>query len=210
MRKWDNGHRNSEWNYYLQLKLDTAPVFMHFPPKGKPKAADTMDIQRVGFSADAINKWISERTDIQFRLLRPPNWTGTAAGVVLLILIGGFLYLKRNNLDFIYNKTIWGFGAMVIKLLFLIQICLHSWNILFILIEEFIAKMLTKHLFSVFHAHYDFWSNVESHSRTALHSQIAQWNGRVHPWLVSRSIRSWDLHRHGAQYPFGFTFITLF
>ncbi|XP_043266906.1 tumor suppressor candidate 3 [Venturia canescens] len=101
---------------FQMLKLDTAPVYMHFPPKGKPKAADTMDIQRVGFSADAINKWIAERTDIQFRLLRPPNWTGTAAGVVLLILIGGFLYLKRNNLDFIYNKTIWGFGALFFTL----------------------------------------------------------------------------------------------
>lgn len=38
---------------------------MHFPPKGKPKTADTMDIQRVGFAAEAIAKWIGERTDIQ-------------------------------------------------------------------------------------------------------------------------------------------------
>lgn len=47
------------------MRLNTAPVYMHFPAKGKPKAADTMDIQRVGFSAEAIAKWISERTDIQ-------------------------------------------------------------------------------------------------------------------------------------------------
>lgn len=47
------------------MRLNTAPVYMHFPPKGKPKAADTMDIQRVGFAAEAIAKWISERTDIQ-------------------------------------------------------------------------------------------------------------------------------------------------
>lgn len=47
------------------MRLNTAPVYMHFPPKGKPKPADTMDIQRVGFSAEAIAKWISERTDIQ-------------------------------------------------------------------------------------------------------------------------------------------------
>lgn len=46
------------------MRLNTAPVFIHFPPKGKPKAADTLDIQRVGFSADAIGKWISERTDV--------------------------------------------------------------------------------------------------------------------------------------------------
>lgn len=33
-------------NAFLQLKLDSAPVFMHFPEKGKLKKADTMDIQR--------------------------------------------------------------------------------------------------------------------------------------------------------------------
>lgn len=47
------------------MRLNTAPVFIHFPSKGKPKSADTMDIQRVGFSAESIAKWIAERTDIQ-------------------------------------------------------------------------------------------------------------------------------------------------
>lgn len=47
------------------MRLNTAPVFMHFPAKGKPKPADTMDIQRVGFSAEAIAKFIAERADIQ-------------------------------------------------------------------------------------------------------------------------------------------------
>jgi len=50
------------------MRLNTAPVYMHFPPKGKPKTADTMDIQRVGFAAEAIAKWITERTDIQVTL----------------------------------------------------------------------------------------------------------------------------------------------
>lgn len=54
----------------LQMRLNTAPVYMHFPPKGKPKVADTMDIQRVGFAAEAIAKWIGERTDIQVILLQ--------------------------------------------------------------------------------------------------------------------------------------------
>lgn len=38
---------------------------MHFPPKGKPKVPDTFDIQRLGFAAESIAKWIAERTDIQ-------------------------------------------------------------------------------------------------------------------------------------------------
>lgn len=121
------------------MRLNTAPIYMHFPSKGKPKAADTMDIQRVGFGAEAIAKWIFERTDIQvkisvhindrslfnltnhsfscvllqIRVFRPPSYSGTVAVLMLIILIGGFLYLRRNNLDFIYNKTIWGLGALV-------------------------------------------------------------------------------------------------
>lgn len=55
--------------YILQMRLNTAPVYMHFPPKGKPKTTDTMDIQRIGFAAEAIAKWIGERTDIQVILL---------------------------------------------------------------------------------------------------------------------------------------------
>ncbi|KAL6252241.1 hypothetical protein P5V15_014782 [Pogonomyrmex californicus] len=94
------------------MKLNTAPVYMHFPPKGKPKAADTMDIQRVGFGAEAIAKWISERADIQIRVFRPPNYSGTVGLGMLVVIIGGGLYLRRNNLDFIYNKKLWGFCAL--------------------------------------------------------------------------------------------------
>ncbi|XP_003690642.1 tumor suppressor candidate 3 isoform X2 [Apis florea] len=101
---------------FQMMRLNAAPVYMHFPSKGKPKPADTMDIQRVGFGAEAIAKWISERTDIQIRVFRPPNYSGTVAIVMLLILIGGFLYLRRNNLDFIYNKTIWGLSALFFTL----------------------------------------------------------------------------------------------
>lgn len=50
---------------FQMMRLNTAPVFIHFPPKGKPKNLDTLDIQRVGFSAESIAKWIAERTDIQ-------------------------------------------------------------------------------------------------------------------------------------------------
>ena len=61
---------------FQALKLNTAPVFMHFPAKGKSKKADNMDIQRTGFGADAIAKWVAERTDIHIRVFRPPNYTG--------------------------------------------------------------------------------------------------------------------------------------
>lgn len=47
------------------MRLNTAPVIMHFPAKGKPKPADSMDFERVGVHAEAIAKWIQDRTDIQ-------------------------------------------------------------------------------------------------------------------------------------------------
>ncbi|KAG8230470.1 hypothetical protein J437_LFUL009959 [Ladona fulva] len=97
---------------FQSLRINTAPVFMHFPAKGKPKHSDTMDIQRVGFAAEAIAKWIGERTDIQLRVFRPPNYSGTVVLIMLFALVGGFLYLKRNNLDFLYNKTVWAGGAL--------------------------------------------------------------------------------------------------
>ncbi|KAJ8922654.1 hypothetical protein NQ315_007686 [Exocentrus adspersus] len=97
---------------FQMLRLNTAPVFIHFAPKGKLKNADTMDIQRIGFAAETIAKWIAERTDIQIRVFRPPNYSGTFALVILFSIVAGFLYLRRNNLEFLYNKTMWGVGSL--------------------------------------------------------------------------------------------------
>lgn len=97
---------------FQTMKLNTAPVFMHFPAKGKTKKQDNMDIQRVGFGADAIAKWVAERTDIHIRVFRPPNYTGTVAVLMLAALIGGLLYLRRNNLEFLYNRTAWSLIAL--------------------------------------------------------------------------------------------------
>ncbi|XP_055706580.1 tumor suppressor candidate 3 [Phlebotomus papatasi] len=98
---------------FQMMRLNTAPVFMHFPAKGKPKGSDTMDIQRVGFSAEVIAKWIQERTDVQIRVFRPPNYSGTLAMAMLASLVGGFFYLRRNNLEFLANKQMWGFMAII-------------------------------------------------------------------------------------------------
>lgn len=69
------------------MKLNSAPVFMHFPAKGKPKKSDTMDVQRVGFGAETISKWISERTEFNIRVFRPPNYTGTMALLMLVAMV---------------------------------------------------------------------------------------------------------------------------
>ena len=47
------------------------------------------------------------------RIFRPPNYSGTLALALLFVLIAAVLYLKRNSLEFLYNKTSWGFVALV-------------------------------------------------------------------------------------------------
>ena len=99
---------------FHQLKINSAPVFIHFPEKGKPKKADTMDIHRVGFQAEQIGRWISERTDVSIRIFRPPNYSGTLALGLLVAVVATLLYLRRNHLEFLYNKTSWGIAALTI------------------------------------------------------------------------------------------------
>ncbi|XP_062932884.1 tumor suppressor candidate 3 isoform X5 [Cynocephalus volans] len=97
---------------FQQLNMNSAPTFMHFPPKGRPKRADTFDLQRIGFAAEQLAKWIADRTDIHIRVFRPPNYSGTIALALLVSLVGGLLYLRRNNLEFIYNKTGWAMVSL--------------------------------------------------------------------------------------------------
>ena len=72
-----------------------------------------MDIQRVGFGADAIAKWIGERTEVNIRVFRPPNYTGTIAMFALFCVTAVLVYMRRNNLEFLYNKNAWGLIALV-------------------------------------------------------------------------------------------------
>uniref|UniRef100_A0A6A7FLU3 Tumor suppressor candidate 3-like n=1 Tax=Hirondellea gigas TaxID=1518452 RepID=A0A6A7FLU3_9CRUS len=62
---------------FQQLQLNSAPVFMHFPARGRPKKMDTLDIQRVGFSSENIARWVAERTEIQIL------WVAGAGGAAL-------------------------------------------------------------------------------------------------------------------------------
>ncbi len=49
----------------------------------------------------------------QIRVFRPPNYSGTIALGILLTMVAGFLYFRRNNLEFLYNKTMWGVASLV-------------------------------------------------------------------------------------------------
>ena len=55
---------------------------------------------------------------IQVRIFRPPNYMGAVIMGLLVVLIGGLLYVRRKNLEFLYNKTYWAIGALVCTSLF--------------------------------------------------------------------------------------------
>ena len=97
---------------FQSMNLNSAPAFIHFPAKTKPKKPDILDIQRVGFSAEAVGKWIQERTEVNIRVFRPPNYTGTMSLLMLIALVGSLVYLRRNNLEFLFNNTTWCMFSM--------------------------------------------------------------------------------------------------
>ena len=97
---------------FQSLNINSAPVFLHFPPKGQPKKIDHMDIQRLGFFAEVIARWIQERTGVNIHVFRPPYYTGTLAVLVLIGLVACLVYLRRSNLQFLMNKNTWSMLAM--------------------------------------------------------------------------------------------------
>ncbi|KAK6036128.1 putative magnesium transporter protein 1 [Cooperia oncophora] len=88
---------------FQAMNLNTAPILYHFGPKlqGKKKP-DQMDFQR-----------------FDIRILRPPNYAAPVVIVLLLALVLGLLYMKRNNLEFLYNRTSWGLVCLCITFVFL-------------------------------------------------------------------------------------------
>ncbi|XP_003382260.1 3'-5' exoribonuclease CSL4-like protein [Trichinella spiralis] len=102
-----------------ELGISAIPIILHVPPRGNLKRQDKMDFQRSGIQAEAIAKWVHERTDVVIPVMRPPNYAGPVALFLLLMLVCGLLYMKRSSLDFLYNRNLWGFLALCITFAFL-------------------------------------------------------------------------------------------
>lgn len=167
-----------------------------------------MDIQRFGVEAEAIARWISERTDVQvcfvnkvlsvsdiiypipvdqltflfffvmqIRVFRPPNYSGTMALVIVTILVAGLLYLKRNNLEFLYNRNAWGIASLVSlqkkrKLISSGDITFNS-----------LTKLLAFIVHCVLH---DIWTNVESNSVATRCAENTKWYF-LHSQIITRT-----------------------
>lgn len=61
-RKRRQPNTSSSNDTFIQMKLNTAPVFIHFPAKGKPKKGDTFEVHRHGFDAEVMSRFVTERT----------------------------------------------------------------------------------------------------------------------------------------------------
>ncbi|CAI5446337.1 unnamed protein product [Caenorhabditis angaria] len=105
---------------FQQMNLNTAPILYHFGAKlGAKKKPEQMDFQRQGFDADAIGKFVTDQTEVHIRILRPPNYTAPVVIILLAGLVLGLLYLKRNSLDFLFNRTTWGVVCLAITFIFM-------------------------------------------------------------------------------------------
>lgn len=104
---------------FQQLNLNTAPAVYHFPAKGARRSQDAMDFQRMGIDADAMAKFVLDRTEIHIRVLRPPNYAAPVVVLLLIMLVLGLLYMRRNNLEFLCNRTFWGVVCLCIVLAFM-------------------------------------------------------------------------------------------
>ena len=69
--------------------------------------------------------FLGERTEVTIRVLRPPNYTGTIAMFILFGVTVILIYMRRNNLEFLYNKNLWG----MMSLFFVFAMCSgQMWN----------------------------------------------------------------------------------
>jgi len=84
-----------------------------------------MDFQRMGIDADAMAKFILDRAEVQIRVLRPPNYAAPVVVLLLAMLVLGLLYMRRNNLEFLCNRTFWGIACLFIVFAFMSG---HMWN----------------------------------------------------------------------------------
>lgn len=104
---------------FQALQINTAPMVTFIPPKKKImriRDLHQLDMQRVGFSAESIGRWISEETDMEFKIFRPPNYVSTF-GLLTLVFVGSLvMYFKQENFEFLQNRSMWAVVTIFICL----------------------------------------------------------------------------------------------
>lgn len=77
---------------------------------------------------------------IQIRVIRPPNYAGPLMLGLLLAFIGSLAYLRRNNLEFLFNKNVWAFSALVGTWHF--YFILQRWDLILLFLYSFYYMLI--------------------------------------------------------------------
>jgi oligosaccharyltransferase complex subunit gamma len=112
---------------FQALRLTSAPTYFHFPGTGKRQPEDSFSASRFGISAEALAKWVAERTDVHFTIVRPPNYTAMMIWLVAVLLGLIIAYWNRENLSTLFDPTKWAILAMG---LVFIMISGQMWNVI--------------------------------------------------------------------------------
>ncbi|CAK5088313.1 unnamed protein product [Meloidogyne enterolobii] len=83
------------------LNLNTAPAVFHFPAKGARRPQDSMDFQRMDSNSPST------------KLCRSCRYSSFGYAVL------GLLYMRRNNLEFLFNRTFWACVCLAIVFAFM-------------------------------------------------------------------------------------------
>lgn len=102
---------------FNSLSISSAPCFLYFNEKGNFRTPDELNIQRLGFGADVITRWIAEKTGMQIKIIRPPNLFVPIILGLFCMVLAAILYMSRNSLTLIFNRNIWAFSAVALVLL---------------------------------------------------------------------------------------------
>lgn len=102
---------------FSSLNINSAPCFLYFSEKGNFKNPDELNIQRLGFGADVISRWIAEKTGMVIKIIRPPNMSVPIMMIIFGLTICAIIYMSRNSLGIIFNRNVWAITAVAIVLL---------------------------------------------------------------------------------------------
>lgn len=102
---------------FNSLGINSAPCFLYFSEKGNFKKPDELNIQRLGFGADVISRWITDKTGMTIKIVRPPNMSVPIMMFIFGLTFCAILFMCRNSLGNIFNRNVWAISAVAIVLL---------------------------------------------------------------------------------------------
>lgn len=114
---------------FAKMKLESAPVVMHFPPTDGPLATsdDSADRYQIQFDPEHFASWVGQSTQIPVRWVKPINYEQLIFNVtvILLLLALGKLAYSRLSTSLWQNSQLWA----VLVLVFIIHMNSgYMWN----------------------------------------------------------------------------------